>query len=93
MAIPTSEREKILSSIGAWPVDDQLTLAQIIRQHAAQCISAERRTAESLNAGRSTWDALCGIASNGRTPPTDEKVATLNRKLTAMSPGLLSHER
>ncbi len=86
MALPTSEREKILRSIGAWPVDDQLTLAQIIRQHAAQCISAARQTTESLNAGRSTWDALSGIASNRRTPPIDEKVATLNRQANRDEP-------
>jgi hypothetical protein len=70
MAIPASDREAILTAIEAWPVEDQIALAQIILRR-----SATRAAAGAKAPQRPSWRQMAGLASNGQTPPSDEEVA------------------
>jgi hypothetical protein len=70
MAIPTSDREAILKAIEAWPLEDQVALAQTILQHSATYTASGAKTPQ-----RPSWKQMAGIASNGPTPPSDEEVA------------------
>jgi hypothetical protein len=69
-AIPTSDREVILKAIEAWPLADQVALAQMILQRmAAHTTSGAKRPQ------RPSWKQMAGMASNGQTPPSDDEVA------------------
>ena len=70
MAIPTSDREAILKAIEAWPLEDQVALAQMILQR-----STAHRAPGAKTPQRPSWRQMAGIASNGQTPPSDEEVA------------------
>ncbi|HEY1390704.1 MAG TPA: hypothetical protein VGF38_19370 [Ktedonobacterales bacterium] len=71
MAATPLDRKDILHAIERWPVEDQVALARTILERAAsgQPVTGLEKPP------RSTWDALHGIASDGREPPTDEQVA------------------
>lgn len=74
MAISEQERDAILDTIAAWPAEDQITLAREILQRAERHgVARDDRVGEG-SPQRSTWDALYGIAANGKEPPSDEKV-------------------
>jgi hypothetical protein len=70
MAIPTSDREAILKAIEAWPLEDQVALAQIILQRAAAHTVSGAEAPQ-----RPSWKQMAGLASNGQTPPSDDEVA------------------
>ena len=70
MANPTSDREAILKAIEAWPLDDQIALAQMILQRSAAHTAPGAKTRQ-----RPSWRQMAGMASNGQTPPSDEEVA------------------
>jgi hypothetical protein len=70
MAIPASDREAILKAIEAWPLEDQVALAQMILQRtAAHTVSGAKAPQ------RPSWKQMAGLASNGQTPPSDDEVA------------------
>ena len=70
MASPTSDREAILKAIEAWPLEDQVALAQMILQRSATRTAPGAKTPQ-----RPSWKQMAGLASNGQTPPSDEEVA------------------
>ena len=70
MAIPVSDREAILKAIEAWPLEDQIALAQMILQRSAAHMAPGAKTPQ-----RPSWKQMAGIASNGQTPPSDQEVA------------------
>lgn len=74
MATPAAERDSVPRTIEAWPIEDQVTLAQAILGKVATRLSASAQPAIETASERSTWDALHGIAANGQTPPTDAQV-------------------
>lgn len=67
------DRDTLLQVVQTWPIDEQLLFAQIIIER----VRRERLASEpGVDASeRSTWDALYGIASGEKEPPTDEQVA------------------
>ncbi|HLJ81543.1 MAG TPA: hypothetical protein VKT52_08665 [Ktedonobacterales bacterium] len=71
MATTPLDRDTILQAVENWPLDDQVTLARLILERA----STQSGGASDQSHDQTTWDALYGIASNGRTPPSDEQVA------------------
>ena len=70
MAIPASDREAILKAIEAWPLEDQVALAQRILERSAAHTASGATTPQ-----RPSWKQMAGLASNGQTPPSDEEVA------------------
>ena len=70
MAIPTSDREAILKAIDAWPLEDQIALAQMILQRSAAHTAPGAKTPQ-----RPSWKQMAGMASNGQMPPSDQEVA------------------
>jgi hypothetical protein len=70
MAIPTSDREAILKAIEAWPLEDQIALAQLILQRSAAHGARGAKTPQ-----RPSWKQMAGMASNGQAPPSDKEVA------------------
>ena len=74
MATPAAERERVLRTIEAWPIEDQVTLAQVILGRVAARLSAPKQTPRQGASEGTTWEALHGLAANGRTPPTDEQI-------------------
>ena len=70
MAIPASDREAILKAIEAWPLEDQVALAQMILKRSAAHTAPGAKTPQ-----RPSWKQMAGIASNGQTPPSDQEVA------------------
>lgn len=74
MAISAQDRDAILEAIAAWPTSDQISLARDILLRAIPRIEAREEQARAGSTQRSTWDALYGVASNGREPPSDEQV-------------------
>jgi hypothetical protein len=77
MATTAADRDAILHAIQAWPLEDQVLLAHTILEHARAAESATTPGARTSQgpSERSTWDALYGIASGGKQPPSDEQVA------------------
>ncbi len=79
MATAPLDRDAILRIIESWPIEEQVTLARAILEHAAHPTRGP-----SATPARSTWDALYGIASPknalgmlatpGHPAPTDEKI-------------------
>jgi hypothetical protein len=67
------DRDTLLRVVQTWPIDEQILFAQTIIERARR----ERGDSEpEVDASeRSTWDALYGIASGEKEPPTDEQVA------------------
>lgn len=74
MAISAQDRDAILDAIGAWPTEDQITLAREILQRAERKALAREAQAGDSVTQRSTWDALYGVAANDREPPSDEQI-------------------
>jgi hypothetical protein len=70
MAIPTSDREAILKVIDAWPLEDQVALAQMILRRSAAHMALGAKAPQ-----RPSWKQMAGIGSKGQTPPSDEEVA------------------
>lgn len=70
MATNPNEHDAILHVIESWPVEDQVMLARTILRQAVKNEPAET----TKSAGRSTWDALYGIAAHAQQPPSDEQV-------------------
>lgn len=69
MAQGEPEHEAIQQAIASWPIEEQIALARGILERAGV-------TAIAQPAGRSTWEALYGLAANsGQEPPSDEQVA------------------
>ncbi len=67
MATPTLDQDTILEAIQAWPIADQVTLAEAILQR----VSAQRAKAPQ----RPSWREMAGLAANGQEAPSDEQVA------------------
>ena len=70
MAIPTSDREAILKAIEAWPLEDQVALAQMILQRSAAHLVLGAKAPQ-----RPSWKQMAVIGSKGQTPPSDDEVA------------------
>jgi hypothetical protein len=70
MANPTSDREAILKVIDAWPLENQVALAQMILRRSAAHSASGAKTPQ-----RPSWKQVAGLASNGQTPPSDDEVA------------------
>jgi hypothetical protein len=75
MAILSLDRDALLRAIAEWPVEDQIIFARDILHRAATQSTTQEHPDQPPAAERSTWDALYGIAANGKEPPTDEQVA------------------
>jgi uncharacterized membrane protein len=75
VAASALDRDTILRAIAAWPVEEQVMLAQSILERAIAHSAPRARSQEAETQQRSTWEALYGIASNGQEPPSDEQVA------------------
>jgi hypothetical protein len=71
MAATPIDRKDIMHAIEAWPIEEQVALARTILERATSGQPANSTGGST----RSTWDALHGIASSGREPPSDEQVA------------------
>jgi len=70
MAAPTGDRETVLKAIEAWPLEDQVALAQVILRR-----STTRSAHDAATSQRPRWKHMAGLASNGQTPPSNEEVA------------------
>lgn len=69
MAIPTDDRETVLRAIEAWPLDDQVSLAQTILARTREQMEG------GVSAQRPSWRQMAGLAANGQPSPSDDEVA------------------
>lgn len=68
MTSPVLDRETVMRAVQAWPLEDQLALAQEILHRAEDPFIQEPVVAPDSQ-------GLAGLIANGSPPPTDEEVA------------------
>lgn len=70
MASSVGDRETVLKAIDAWPLEDQVALAQAILRRTTTHMAHNTETPQ-----RPGWRQMAGLASNGQASPSDEEVA------------------
>jgi hypothetical protein len=75
MAISTQDRDRVFRDILAWPLDEQLALAQDILRHVAELRQRDEEGHERPSLPSVPSAALRGLLANDEPAPTDEDVA------------------